>query len=226
MKSLIAIVSCHGHRDQRIAQRETWLHRIGTVEYRFFLGRPGSREDGPTPNLVVLDSNDAYSHLSEKVASLCRWALAWGYEYVFKCDDDTYVCPDRLLASGFNLHDYSGFIEDRDCHLRAFNFPVYPHAAGGPGYWLSRRAMKIIGAELPPNSPEDFAVGKVLALHRVKASHDWRYVHDDRKHRDDVVRSQFISLHKCDPAEMRRVHAERKSFCLEQAELTTIPTRS
>lgn len=213
MRALIAILSCAQHAERRQAIRQTWLRGLRKADYRFFIGATAASKCWDSPHdEEYVNAPDDYQSLARKVEAAVMRASMWGYDFVFKCDDDTYVRTDQLLASGFETHDYSGFIEDRDCHFRAFNFPVYPHAAGGPGYWLSRKAMDIVATGLPDAS-EDFAVGEVLSLAGISWFHDERYVHEDRKDRDDILRSAFISLHKCDPAEMRRVHKQVTKFC-------------
>ena len=39
--------------------------------------------------------------------AIYRWALAHGFAFVYKCDDDTFVYLDRLLASGFEHYGRS-----------------------------------------------------------------------------------------------------------------------
>ena len=52
---------------------------------------------------------DDYASLPQKTRGFCRWALANAeFEYLFKCDDDTYICLDRLLAVPSGL-DYCGW---------------------------------------------------------------------------------------------------------------------
>lgn len=215
MKVLIAIVSCHQFARRRMAQRDSWLPQATAagVAYRFFVGRcsalptiVGSQSvvAAPRPDMELLECEDNYEGLSRKVRTAVRWAYQRDYDYLFKCDDDTYVRPERLLTSGFAQHEYSGFIEDYDLRL-ATNFPVYPHAQGGPGYWLSRKAMAAVVDTMPDkNHQEDFAVGEALALSGIPAVHDDRYVHQEGQ----ALRSDFISLHKCDPEEMRSLHAQ------------------
>ena len=215
MNVLIAVLSCRGYETRRESQRDTWMKDIRewsgvNVDCRFFLGGQEPRfflEQEPSiwSDEVFLACDDRYDALPSKIAAIARWALDAGYDFIFKCDDDTYVRPSRLLASGFQGCDYLGFIEDRDCHLRAYPFPVYPHAQGGPGYWLSRKAMQVVASQLPNIPQEDFAVGEALARAGIPASHDERYVHVP-EFPQEGVRPDFISLHKCDPAEMHRVH--------------------
>ncbi len=70
---------------------------------------------------------------------------------------------------------------------------------------------------------EDFAVGESLSKRGIVAHHDARYCHEERRlYRDAIVEADaFLSLHKCDPAEMRAIHErlqKRKSFCPDGAD--------
>ncbi len=133
MKVLLAILSCA--RDQHLErlQRETFL-RDCPVDHRFFRGF-GPRLPAPCADTVFLDVDDGFPSLPFKTGAALRWALAEGYDYVFKCDTDTYARPERLLASGFEASDYAGY----------FRYDPGPgaYASGGSGYWLSRKAMEI-----------------------------------------------------------------------------------
>jgi hypothetical protein len=131
MKVLIAILSCHAEDAADRDCRATWL-KGAAADYRFFRGRGAKR--APLDDEVFLDAPDDYYGLPHKVQAIAGWALDAGYDFSFKCDNDTFVSVPRLLASGFEKHDYSGF----------YRGPGPSYASGGSGYWLSRRAMEIV----------------------------------------------------------------------------------
>src|SRR5258708_33335820 len=150
MKILIAVVACHKRAHYTQFQRETWIQDVIGADCRFFYGR-GSHSE-PKSDEVVLDVPDDYEHLSEKVQAIFQYALANGYSFVFKVDDDAYVCPERLLKSGFEKHHYTGpslmlgittFPEPVRSTLGDILFSYIPwsymrrpcgYAAGGPGH--------------------------------------------------------------------------------------------
>jgi hypothetical protein len=209
---LVAILSTQNLVGRRKAVRETWLKDLHDADYRFFVGNGGWKQEEDT---VVLDCDDSYECLPDKMTRVARWALDHDYDFIFKCDDDTYVNIERLFASGFEQHHFSGFIEDRDCHKRAYPFRVYPHPQGGSGYWLDRCAMYVVARGLEGNA-EDFGVGECLDRARILGFHDPRYSHVDIPAiRERLLdENQFITLHKCDPREMRRVHERTSSACI------------
>lgn len=211
MKILISICSCHAYSDRRGAVRDTWLKQLKGADYRFFVGRSEERNAALSPDVVELDCDDSYAGLSEKVRAIFRWSADRGYDFTHKCDDDTYERPDRLLSSGFERYQYSGFVEDRDIHLRAFNFPVYSHPRGGSGYWVDGEAQRILAAEmLDKRHQEELAGAEVLAKRGIFPVHDERYCDENRSiMRAGIIETnKFISLHKCNPEEMRRVHQQ------------------
>jgi hypothetical protein len=139
--------------------------------------------DGP-------DENGGVSHapgLCEKAQAMRRWALEYGVDYLFKADCDTYLSPKRLLASGFEGHDYSGHFPS---YPQVGVIPVVPgergkysYASGGVGYWLSRRAMEAM-VEAPYDEKrlddrgypaEDLWVSNVLFPQNIFGYHDPRY---------------------------------------------------
>lgn len=110
------------------------------------------------PNEILLPCADDYAHLPDKVFAIVRWALAEGYDYILKCDDDTYVWPERALEEiRFKQWDYAGY----SAHLGSIS--------GGPGYWLSKRAMALVAESEPHTWAEDKCVEEVMSRNHVKA---------------------------------------------------------
>jgi hypothetical protein len=205
MRLLIAILSCHsnGHgsdwgSELREAQRDTWLCEA-VVDHRYFLGRgEGSAE----ADEVWLDVPDDYDSLPIKSLALIAWAYEHDYDFIFKCDDDTYCRIDRLLSSGFEAYNYSGFRKISPWFGWAIEF-----AQGGAGYWLSRLAMQaVLGfAENPCTwGPEDLNLARILAAHGIRLHHDPRY----QWTMDSVPRpdNDIITAHRCTPQDMTAIH--------------------
>lgn len=159
---LLAILSCHERPEYRQAQRETWLRSLRGLDYRFFLGRGNSHDHADE---VVLDVPDDYDSLVFKLQATVAWAYQRGFDFIFKCDDDTYIRPERLLTSGFENHDYTGY-----CYRTQF------HAIGGPGYWLSLKSMRVLLQYPVVQGPEDIWVYETLRANGIECIHDDRYI--------------------------------------------------
>jgi hypothetical protein len=160
MKLLIAVMTCHSasSKDAPERARDNHLNRLdfirktwganATCDYRFFMGRGSVRS--PYPDEVFLDCGDSYYETAFKVKAICAWALTQGYDALFKCDDDTFVCSERLVCAGFENKEFVGWkIPPSD-----ENHPVtYPW--GGPGYFLNTRMMKLAASDPYPTSKPD-----------------------------------------------------------------------
>jgi hypothetical protein len=149
---MIGIVSCEQYIESRVPLLDDAWKNDCRIPVVVFTGA----------NLHVPDD---YDHLPHKVQAMCRYALAEGYEYLFKCDDDTFVNVDRLLRSGFEKFDYAG----------RFNSATTGWATGGTGYWLSKRAMRVISEAGIADWAEDRFVGTVLRRAGIRCHRDTRY---------------------------------------------------
>lgn len=120
---------------------------------------------------VELDCDDSYQGLPEKVRAIARWAHAHGYDYMMKCDDDTILLPNAVLASGYDNYPYTGRQNRLPNREDSFVVPM------GFAYWLSRECMGyLIDAELPKGSNDDERwVAKVLYTHGIVLHDDGRY---------------------------------------------------
>ena len=197
MNLLIAVEGCEAHRDRWEAQRNTWCLNtcpIGPfwkwIEIRFF--------DGP-----MLGVPDDYRSLPQKTKAICQWALHRGHEYLFKADTDLYLHVPRLLASGSEKHDYTGYLLDY--------MKDHPYCSG-PHYWLSRKAMEILaGADWDQyavsglETCEDVMVGAVLRAHGIQPHHDPRYAPFDAVLPSNDVISQHLSSRR--PFEISMMYA-------------------
>jgi hypothetical protein len=154
MKLAIAIASCEKHKDREIAILKTWGEKC-PIPIVFHYGEPSD-----------------YGHLPEKMKKV--FTEMKDHDFIFKTDSDTFLSIPRLLASGFEKYDYSGFTREE------WN-PTYCY---GPGYWVSQKSMKILATSdwnlhrhpIYPDA-EDVMVGMVLFYSGILPHHDARYGH-------------------------------------------------
>lgn len=197
LRLLIGICSCQPFGEKRQAVRHTWFPRdLPTVSASFFVG--AGEIAAVEADTVTLQVPDDYEHLPLKVLEFFRHALNhYDFEWLFKCDDDTYVVPERLLKLTGNSADYVGneFILDRGA------------ADGGAGYLLRRSIIEKIVADttLAPTGNEDIIIGEAAIRHGAVAMADRRLVWDtSRLPRWD---NQVITAHRLSPAKMAVVGA-------------------
>jgi Galactosyltransferase len=164
MKILIAIVTCHTRLDWSDAVRNTWVPLVKeNVDVRFFCGRGAPRET--LNDEVILDCDDSYQGLPNKVQEIIRWTLARDYDFVLKCDDDVVINPAGILASGFYKFDFTG-------HACAENNQV----PWGFLYALSRKAMEImVDQPLPQGNNDEAWVAHAMNRNGILLNHDERY---------------------------------------------------
>ena len=209
-KLLIAIASCNRDSKNGFNQaiRDTWL-KDASVNYKFFLG---SGSTDPREDEIILNCPDDYLSLPQKTLEILRWALKEGYDYIYKCDTDTFVMPEKLLESGFENYDYVGTFNG-DLGIPNFVYSsLYSWASGGSGYCVSKKSADIIlregvtGKAMCPRLHipcEDLWIGQVLGPgirdKSLKAHDDSRY---GRHYTDDYKTD--ISSHYCSEGMKRK----------------------
>lgn len=167
MKILIAITTCWAYPERAALQRKLWTHRVRGADCKFFYGRGSKRT--LLPDEIVLDCGDGYSDLTTKARAIYTWAYERNYDYVFDIDDDSYLIPERLLASDFYNYEYVGRTD-----ANALNKSGY--ASGGPGVWIGRKSLDILVAAPPTDDTvDDRWLGNVLREHGILCHPDRRY---------------------------------------------------
>ena len=154
------------YQTRRMACEATWLKDC-PCDYKFFS-----------------DADLGLDFFSETVRTwrtklMAKYAYDNGYDFMFRCDTDTYVWTNRLMACGFEAHDYMGYCVpypkrlEIHCGLRT--------AHGGSGFFLSRRAMEPV-IETPPFLCHDgrywgdIWTGEVLWKHDIHCHRDTRFM--------------------------------------------------
>lgn len=156
-KIFIAIVSCKKNGALRDAIRKTWL--VGCpYRYSFFIG--GTRPLNALSDEVYLDCPDTYEALAAKMMAIIDYVSVIDMDYLFKCDDDSYL--NWHVISSVNIFGYDYIGRPVNCGDRsyffnrvssAFRFPLEDELdvkyAAGMGYFLSKKAMQIILSVAP-----------------------------------------------------------------------------
>ena len=192
---LIAICSAHRMRDRRDAVRDTWLRALPRgIHAVFFVGAGAASDES---DMVCLPVPDDYDSLSLKVYEFFRYALAtFQFDYLFKCDDDTYVHAERLNALASGDIDFVG----------SRHFDSQGYASGGAGYLVSRALLEqLVREPVPARCDEDVVFSRRVPRDAAR----WRAT--DALQGVGVAFPDFVndvvSGHWCSPAQMRTVHA-------------------
>jgi hypothetical protein len=196
-KILIGICSARCHPERRKAVRETWLsHCRKEMDTFFFVGRGEKLKD--EPDTLILDAPDNYEQLPEKVITFFRWALAYSdFEWLFKCDDDTYLACSRLKEL---LSLEADLIGDESLDSRGA-------PSGGAGYLLSRAAVERLcdDEQLPLVGAEDLIMGSAIVQYGLPVRSTSRLCyhcsHFPKENND------LITAHWCSPDQLRAIHA-------------------
>lgn len=199
VRILVGALSGRDCLDRRERCLATWaadVERRPDVDLVFLLGDTTISEPRRDGNLLYLPCPDDYPSLPQKTRWFCRWALEnYRFEYLFKCDDDTYVCLDRLLSYPSGI-DYAG------CDIGHY-------ASGGAGYLLSRQAAEVVAANLTDCvGAEDVLVGQVLNEAGFRLMPDGRFASWPRRDQVPRVDNHFITGHGWRDDQMMQIHAE------------------
>ncbi|MFZ1978124.1 MAG: glycosyltransferase family 25 protein [Bacteroidota bacterium] len=182
MRTLVGIFT-HDAAKQRQADCYRWLYdlRRQGLDCLFVLGNGGAPERLDGDRLYLPCSPAGYPDLPARSRLFAKYALEHGYDYCFKCDDDTTICPRCFSEYSTAGRDYVG-------RKWTNNGRQFGYAQGGAGYFLSRKAMQAVASSGMQHGNEDQEVGLALHAAGIAISHEPRFYHRD-------YRSDWITLH-------------------------------
>jgi hypothetical protein len=161
MKWLIAVGSCEAYerKGNNDAMRNTWLEEASKlgIPHRFFHGFGATQKD----DVVIVPCDDSYGGLMQKDKWMYAWAIEQGYDYVYRCDHDSYCRPERLLKCEFEKYDLAGCKGPMNS------------IEGGPGFFISNRACQIYVDEI-----EEACKGHVIQGKYVDTDYHNSYLND------------------------------------------------
>ena len=199
VKMLIGVLSCRKYATRREACLATWANVKwrDEVDLVFILGDGRHPEPVRQGSLLLCPCPDDRDNLSRKMRLFCQWAVAnYDFEFLFKCDDDTYVHIDRLLKCD-TPGDYVG------CAIPGR--PQYTHPSGGAGYRLSRNAGLQVATSIARSvSYEDWLVWRVLANAGIQLRSDSRFSYNCEVR--PTRGNDQITCHWCSVQAMLEIH--------------------
>ena len=195
------ILSSPGNLQLRNTIRQTWLSvskKNHNYQAFFVVGDRGlnskqvydlAGEKSRHSDLMILPMHDTYNDLTRKLVKSLEFAHKnFKFDYVLKCDDDTFVDIERVVTELDALRDpflYWGFFDGRapvqtkgkwaDTSYKLCDRYI-PYALGG-GYVLGRELVKFISENsrlLELYNSEDVTVGSWMAGLKVTRKHDTR----------------------------------------------------
>lgn len=169
MKILTTILTCNATQDRANACLDTWISNIQPPhEYYFFGGSSQSKIMKNTWNCEP-DGGESRAKLPEKTYNMLVESLNHDWDFLFKCDDDTFVDFSNLVKL---LEKYDS---QTDLYLGAKIVNPFPYGQGGAGYILTRnsvkkclKSLKYIYNDRSKNKlAEDYSVGLALKHQKI-----------------------------------------------------------
>jgi hypothetical protein len=197
MRIMIGALSCWKYKERRERCAQTWMQEGDTLNGTspgehtitrsvFLIGSPGLEAPELTGRYLLLPGPSDYRSLPQRTRAFCQWAIARDdWDYLFKCDDDTYVSISRLVRYPLTA-DYIG----------AEWAPGVQYASGGAGYFLSRKAAEVVAEHLTQKEgPEDVYVRDALASQGIPFTQDQRFVALGNEELRPRAGNDLITLH-------------------------------
>lgn len=222
MKILTSILTCSKTQKRANACLETWVKDIKPPhEYYFYGDSLQSKTMDKTWNSTP-DEGELRGRLPEKTYKMLIESLKHEWDFLFKCDDDSFVVFHKLidLLKNYNPSD--------NLYIGNKIVNPFPYAQGGAGYALTRSAvekcifsLKYFYGDDPKNKrAEDYSIGLALKEQGIDLTHtdlfstparDW-VKKDDSWLIDAIIKNNKITTHYVRPDCMKEIYKQLNSI--------------
>lgn len=212
---LLLVTSCLGYTDRAIRSRDAAACRAQRRAFRRWCLRDlvpanittliivGEGDWQQEPGVTQLPIPDDYRHLPAKVVAGMRHALSMGaWDWLLKCDDDTFVHLDRLTRYAATLPPesrdiYGGPIQGRPQQL-----------CGGAGYILHRLTVEAIIADhfVPATGREDVEITRAVQRQGGRVLPCGQMIARSSPH--PAAANHLITAHRLTPSQLRSIHTD------------------
>ncbi|KAK3149676.1 hypothetical protein QOZ80_3AG0220800 [Eleusine coracana subsp. coracana] len=227
----IGILSAGSHFTERMALRRSWMSSVrnsSKTVARFFValnGRNEMNEDLKKEadffgDIVIVPFEDSYDLVVLKTVAICDYvANVVPAKYVMKCDDDTFVRLDSVMAELKKIPEgrsfYLGNMNYYHRPLREgkwavsyeeWPFEEYPPYADGAGYIFSSNIANFVVSEMEKGKlnlfkMEDVSMGMWVGQFNGSSGNAVEYVHND-KFCQSGCEDGYLTAHYQSPAQM------------------------
>ena len=218
MKILTTILTHSGTQKRANACLDTWVKDIQAPHDYFFYGdRAQSQAMHKTWNCTP-DAGEDRGRLPEKTYKMLKMSLDYEWDFLFKCDDDTYVSFNKLVKL-LSKYDFT-----QDLYIGSQIVTSFPFGQGGAGYILTRSAVKKCLHSLDPfyqdqsknKIAEDYSVGLALRMEGVPLQHTPLLGTPDPNTAkqnqsvcvDAIIKNNKITTHYVNPDTMKKIYSE------------------
>ncbi|XP_039783079.1 hydroxyproline O-galactosyltransferase GALT6-like isoform X2 [Panicum virgatum] len=226
----IGILSAGNHFTERMAARRSWMSSVrnsSSTVARFFVAVNGRREVNEDllkeadffGDIVIVPFADSYDLVVLKTIAVCDYAArVVPAKYVMKCDDDTFVRLDSVMAEVKKISDgrsfYLGNMNYFHRPLREGKWAVsyeewpieeYPPYADGAGYIVSSDIANFVASEMEKGrlnlfKMEDVSMGMWVGRFN-SSGNAVAYVHSPRLCQSGCA-DDYLTAHYQSPAQM------------------------
>uniref|UniRef100_A0ACD5X7B4 Uncharacterized protein n=1 Tax=Avena sativa TaxID=4498 RepID=A0ACD5X7B4_AVESA len=229
----IGILSAGSHFTERMAVRRSWMSAVrnsSSTMARFFVALNGRKEVNEDlkkeaeffRDIIIVPFVDSYDLVVLKTVAIYEYAAhVVSAKYIMKCDDDTFVRLDSVMAEVKKIPDdksfYVGNMNYYHRPLREGKWAVsyeewpratYPPYADGPGYIVSSDIANFVVTELEQGrlnlfKMEDVSVGMWVGQFNgtATATGGVEYVHSGRFCQFGCV-EEYLTAHYQSPGQM------------------------
>ena len=215
MKILTTILTCSGTQERANACLDTWIKSIQAPhDYYFYGDELQARTMTKTWNCTP-DDGECRNRLPEKTYKMLKMSLDYEWDFLFKCDDDTYVSFNKLVEL------LSGYDFTQDLYIGRKITNPFPYGQGGAGYILTRTAVQkclkclkyIYGDKSKNKNAEDYSVGLALRDQKIDLINaDFLSTPSPKKAKQDqavcvdaINKSNKITTHYVNPDTMKTI---------------------